>query len=59
VTFINFSQFMASGDLLTLLRRDNKIDTSIMIEMSRQAASGMVYLQDRNIVHRDLALSEA
>ena len=47
---------MTKGDLLSLLRNDAKIDQKAMLQMARQAAAGMVYLEDRNIVHRDLAL---
>jgi serine/threonine protein kinase len=49
---------MHKGDLLSLLRNDTKmsIDMAAMIQISRQAAAGMVYLSDKNIVHRDLAL---
>ena len=49
---------MPKGDLLSLLRRDEKknIQVESLLSMARQAAAGMVYLQDQNIVHRDLAL---
>ena len=50
---------MKKGDLLSLLRSDNnkKIQVTSLYQIARQAAAGMVYLQDKNIVHRDLALS--
>lgn len=49
---------MAKGDLLTLLKSDEKckIGVNEMISMSKQVASGMAYLEEKKIVHRDLAL---
>ena len=47
---------MKKGDLLSLLRNDKNISLETLFQMARQAAAGMVYLEDRNIIHRDLAL---
>ena len=47
---------MKKGDLLTLLRNDKNVSLTTLFQMAKQAAAGMVYLEDRNIVHRDLAL---
>ena len=50
---------MDKGNLLQLLQKDEdrKIDMLDMIDMTRQSACGMSYLEDKKIVHRDLALS--
>ena len=48
---------MKNGDLLTVLRNTKTIQIDSLFQMARQAAAGMVYLEDKNIVHRDLALS--
>ena len=50
-------QFMKNGDLLTVLRNTKTMQIDSLFQMARQAAAGMVYLEDKNIVHRDLALS--
>ena len=47
---------MKKGDLLSLLRNDKNIPLVTLFQLARQACSGMVYLADKNIVHRDLAL---
>jgi serine/threonine protein kinase len=53
------TEFMPLGNALDLLKKDteNTITVSDMMQMARQAASGMAYLASQNIVHRDLALS--
>ena len=51
------TEYMNKGDLLSLLRREFKdIGVDQMIQMARQAALGMVFLEGENVVHRDLAL---
>ena len=47
---------MAKGNLLTLVKSEIPISIYEMLDMSRQAAAGMAYLEDQKIVHRDLAL---
>ena len=48
---------MKLGDLLSLVRNEKDLNELTLLDMARQAAAGMVYLSDKNIVHRDLALS--
>jgi len=47
---------MPKGNLLKVVQEDKSITVEDMIKMAKQAASGMAYLEDQKIVHRDLAL---
>nr|XP_018896259.1 PREDICTED: discoidin domain-containing receptor 2-like [Bemisia tabaci] len=43
------------GDLAQLLRTTDNLSCSIMTYMASQIASGMRYLESKNVVHKDLA----
>lgn len=49
---------MNAGDLLSFIRKNGeKVTLLDMLSIGIQAASGMSFLADHKIVHRDLALS--
>ncbi|XP_071119659.1 tyrosine-protein kinase STK-like [Haliotis cracherodii] len=50
------TEYMANGSLLDFLRRDRrtKLEHTMMLNMTRQIAEGMAYLESRNFIHRDL-----
>uniref|UniRef100_A0A0K0FYI6 Tyrosine-protein kinase n=1 Tax=Strongyloides venezuelensis TaxID=75913 RepID=A0A0K0FYI6_STRVS len=51
------TEFMNKGNLLDYLRKIEKdsLPASVMLYMASQVASGMAYLESKNIIHRDLA----
>uniref|UniRef100_A0AC35UHA7 Tyrosine-protein kinase n=1 Tax=Rhabditophanes sp. KR3021 TaxID=114890 RepID=A0AC35UHA7_9BILA len=51
------TEFMNKGNLLDYLRKLNKnaLPPSVLLHMASQVAAGMVYLESRNIIHRDIA----
>ncbi|XP_046549584.1 tyrosine-protein kinase STK-like [Haliotis rubra] len=50
------TEYMAHGSLLEFLRRErrSKLDHTMMLNMTRQVAEGMAFLESRNFIHRDL-----
>jgi len=54
--FYIITEFMVGGSLLIYLRNDrNELGIQSMIDMCSQIANGMKYLEERKLVHRDLA----
>ena len=50
-------EMMSKGDLKSLLiQLENKITQTTIINMLKQAAIGISYLHEKNIIHRDIAL---
>ena len=49
------TEFMSHGNLLSIVSKETLKPAELM-EMARQAASGMSYLAERKVVHRDLSL---
>ena len=49
-------QYIPKGNLLKVMQDDPNVAVEDMIQMSKQAASGMAYLESQKLVHRDLAL---
>jgi len=50
-------EFLSKGSLDTFLEiEQQRIQVADLLSMARHAAAGMAYLEERNIVHRDLAL---
>uniref|UniRef100_A0A0K0E3N4 Tyrosine-protein kinase n=1 Tax=Strongyloides stercoralis TaxID=6248 RepID=A0A0K0E3N4_STRER len=51
------TEFMNKGNLLDYLRKIEKdsLPASVTLYMASQVASGMAYLESKNIIHRDLA----
>jgi len=50
-------EFLAFGSLDRLVQKNKKeIDSLMLIDMSAQIASGMMFLESKHIIHRDLAL---
>ncbi len=49
---------MPLGDLLTLLKNDNQKSISVkaLINASNQIAAGLMYLEEKKVIHYDLAL---
>jgi len=50
------TEFMPKGNLLKVVQSDKSILISDLINMAKQAAAGMTYLESQSIIHRDLAL---
>jgi len=50
------TEFMSLGALDTLLREKGEMSTEVLIDMAEQIVAGMLYLETKSIVHRDLAL---
>lgn len=52
------TEYMCNGSLLEFLRKQdekNKIKLPVLIDMASQIASGMQYLESKQLIHRDLA----
>lgn len=47
---------MRKGNLLKVVQDDSTITTLDLLQMAKQAAAGMAYLEQQHIIHRDLAL---
>lgn len=53
--FYIVTEFCSEGDLKSLLRRERTIDMKVKIQLARNICAGMIGVQQRGIVHRDLA----
>uniref|UniRef100_A0AC35U329 Tyrosine-protein kinase n=1 Tax=Rhabditophanes sp. KR3021 TaxID=114890 RepID=A0AC35U329_9BILA len=54
--FYIITEFMVNGSLLSYLREaSNVISLQATVDMCSQIANGMMYLEERKLVHRDLA----
>lgn len=50
------TEFMSKGNLLNLLRNSpNAFNLFELMDMALDACKGMVFLSERNMVHRDLS----
>jgi len=47
-------ELLRLGSLTSFLRKQNKLTPAELVEMCANVASGMIYLEQKNIVHRDL-----
>lgn len=50
------TEYMPYGDLLGYIRDHSEVTEETLCVMAKQAATGMAYLSQNKIVHRDLAL---
>ena len=51
------TEFMSDGGLINLIQKKEKsLTTTDLLAMSLHAAAGMKYLEQRKILHRDIAL---
>lgn len=49
-------KYMPNGDLLSLLRKQGKMfSTDDLVTMAFGATNGMHYLEEKGLIHRDLA----
>ena len=48
-------EFCSLGSLVDLLRSQMPMDMDLKIQIIKGVASGMVHLQQENVIHRDLA----
>jgi hypothetical protein len=51
---------MAKGNMISILKADVEETISIaeMMDIATQSAAGMAFLEEKKIVHRDMALSK-
>ena len=48
-------EYVSHGNVIQYIQKEHIGDVELLIKMSKQICSGMIYLQENNIIHRDLA----